>query len=83
MHDIHKVETAIEPRFQEHFVNANAIPHATDPFPELHKIVTLPEVSFNTGGSGEGGRRQTSRLRLGQTTQGRYCRPMGKRLTDE
>ncbi|MFY8146370.1 MAG: ASKHA domain-containing protein, partial [Rhodobacter sp.] len=35
VHQIHKVETAIEPRFQEHFVNANAIPHATDPFPEL------------------------------------------------
>jgi uncharacterized 2Fe-2S/4Fe-4S cluster protein (DUF4445 family) len=47
---IHKVETAIEPRFQEHFVAANAIPHATAPFPELAKIVTLPEVSFNTGG---------------------------------
>lgn len=59
VHEIHKVETAIEPRFQEHFVNANAIPHAVDPFPELAKIVTLPHVSFNTGGSGgEGGRRR-------------------------
>jgi uncharacterized 2Fe-2S/4Fe-4S cluster protein (DUF4445 family) len=56
---IHKVETAIEPRFQEHFVAANAIPHATAPFPELGKIVTLPEVSFNTSGSGgDGGRRR-------------------------
>ncbi len=55
---IHKVETAIEPRFQEHFVAANAIPHATDPFPELGKIVTLPDVSFNTGGAAEGGRRR-------------------------
>lgn len=55
---IHKVETAIEPRFQEHFVAANAIPHALDPFPELMKVVTLPQVSFNTGGAGEGGRRR-------------------------
>ena len=56
---IHKVETAIEPRFQEHFVNANAIPHAVDPFPELARVVTLPDVGFNTGGSGaEGGRRR-------------------------
>jgi uncharacterized 2Fe-2S/4Fe-4S cluster protein (DUF4445 family) len=56
---IHKVETAIEPRFQEHFVAANAIPHATAPFPELSKIVTLPDVSFNTGGGdGDGGRRR-------------------------
>ncbi|PTE22381.1 drug:proton antiporter [Cereibacter changlensis JA139] len=58
VHEIHKVETAIEPRFQEHFVNANAIPHAVDAFPELHKIVTLPEVSFNTGGGGGAGARR-------------------------
>jgi uncharacterized 2Fe-2S/4Fe-4S cluster protein (DUF4445 family) len=58
VHAIHKVETAIEPRFQEHFVAANAIPHKTDPFPELGKVVTLPDVGFNTGGSGEGGRRR-------------------------
>jgi uncharacterized 2Fe-2S/4Fe-4S cluster protein (DUF4445 family) len=59
VHQIHKVETAIEPRFQEHFVNANAIPHAVDPFPNLNGIVTLPDVSFNTQGSGgDGGRRR-------------------------
>ncbi len=58
---ITKVETAIEPRFQEHFVAASALPHATDPFPELARIVTLPEVAFNTGGdggAGGGGRRR-------------------------
>ena len=61
VHHIHKVETAIEPRFQEHFVNANAIPHATDPFPNLLSIVTLPDVSFNNSGSGgAGGRRRRS-----------------------
>ncbi|HMO09046.1 MAG TPA: ASKHA domain-containing protein [Paracoccaceae bacterium] len=54
---IHKVETAIEPRFQEHFVSANAIPHATAPFPELARIVSLPDVAFNAGG-GEGRRRR-------------------------
>ena len=59
VHHIHKVETAIEPRFQEHFVAANAIPHATDPFPNLRGIVSLPDVSFNTSGSGgAGGRRR-------------------------
>ena len=56
--EITKVETAIEPKFQEHFVNANAIPHATDPFPELHKIVTLPDVSFNMNGADSGRRRR-------------------------
>ncbi len=59
VHEIHKVETAIEPRFQEHFVNASAIPNAVDTFPELSKIVSLPEVSFNTSGSGgDRGRRR-------------------------
>ncbi len=60
VHQIHKVETAIEPRFQEHFVNASAIPNAVDTFPELSKVVSLPDVSFNTSGSGgdRGGRRR-------------------------
>ena len=44
---IEKVETAVEPRFQEHFVNATALPNATEPFPTLRAIVPLPEVSFN------------------------------------
>ncbi|MEM9581389.1 MAG: ASKHA domain-containing protein, partial [Pseudomonadota bacterium] len=63
--EITKVETAIEPKFQDHFVAANAIPHKTDPFPELAKITNLPDVSFNTGGrDGEaegGGRRRRRR----------------------
>ncbi len=59
VHRIHKVETAIEPRFQEHFVAANAIPHATATFPELSAIVTLPQVNFNAGSGGaDGGRRR-------------------------
>ena len=53
-----KVETAIEPRFQEHFVNASALPNAVEPFPELGKIVTLPDVNFNTGGSADPTRRR-------------------------
>ncbi len=48
---IDKVETAIEPRFQEHFVAANAIPHATAAFPHLAGIAPLPAVSFNAGGA--------------------------------
>ncbi len=50
-----KIETAVEPRFQEHFVNASAIPNASEPFPILASIVTLPDVSFNANGDGEGG----------------------------
>ncbi|MBC7739936.1 MAG: DUF4445 domain-containing protein [Candidatus Saccharibacteria bacterium] len=58
VHQIHKVETAIEPRFQEHFVNATAIPHATDLFPHLIGVATLPENSFNTAGARREGRRR-------------------------
>ncbi|TYB91148.1 ASKHA domain-containing protein [Oceaniovalibus sp. ACAM 378] len=58
---ITKVETAIAPRFQEHFVNANALPHATDLFPELRKVVTLPDMLFNTSGDGPDGRRRRRR----------------------
>ncbi|MCX7559828.1 ASKHA domain-containing protein [Sulfitobacter sp. F26204] len=58
--NIHKVETAIEPRFQEHFVNASAIPNAIEPFPILNSIVNLPTATFNTGSDaeGRGGRRR-------------------------
>lgn len=55
---ITRIETAIAPRFQEHFVAANAIPHATDPFPELSAVVTLPTPAFNAEG---GGRRRRGR----------------------
>jgi len=58
---ITKVETAIEPKFQEHFVAANAIPHATDPFPHLSAVAPLPAVSFNTGGGDEAGPRRRRR----------------------
>ncbi|MDF1728050.1 MAG: ASKHA domain-containing protein [Sulfitobacter sp.] len=61
---IHKVETAIEPRFQEHFVNASAIPNAVEPFPILNSLVTLSNETFNTGGeSGEAGGRTRRRKR--------------------
>jgi len=55
---IHKVETAIEPRFQEHFVAANALPHATAPFAGLRATVPLPEPAFNRTDSGSGRRRR-------------------------
>ncbi len=38
-----KLETAIEPRFQEHFVEALAIPHRSAPYPNLGRVVALPE----------------------------------------
>lgn len=60
---IEKVETAVEPRFQEHFVNASAMPNAVEPFPKLNALVSLPDVSFNAGdtGAARGGRRRKRR----------------------
>ncbi|MEL6293972.1 MAG: ASKHA domain-containing protein [Pseudomonadota bacterium] len=59
---ITKVETAIEPKFQEHFVNASAIPNSADPFPILNSVVPLPKVAFNMGGGeAETGRRRRRR----------------------
>ncbi len=40
---VEKVETAVEERFQHHFVAAMAIPHRSDPFVELRKAMRLPE----------------------------------------
>jgi uncharacterized 2Fe-2S/4Fe-4S cluster protein (DUF4445 family) len=40
---VEKIETAIEPRFQEHFVAAMGIPHSSETNPELRKVVNLPE----------------------------------------
>jgi len=40
---VEKIETAVEERFQHHFVAAMAIPHDADPFPRLQEEVTLPE----------------------------------------
>ncbi len=40
--NVEKVETAIEPKFQVHFVEAMAIPHKTASYPNLSKVVTLP-----------------------------------------
>jgi uncharacterized 2Fe-2S/4Fe-4S cluster protein (DUF4445 family) len=39
---IDKIETAVEPKFQQHFVEAMALPHKTAPYPHLSKVVTFP-----------------------------------------
>ena len=39
---IEKVETAVDPNFQKHFVEAMGIPHSTQPNPELAKVLELP-----------------------------------------
>ena len=54
--DIEKVETAVEPRFQEHFVEAMALPHKTAPYPNLSAAVALPERKEAGPANDAGGR---------------------------
>ena len=63
---VEKIETAIEPRFQEHFVEAMAIPHKRFENPELAKVVTLPakkESAAQRATRGRRGRRAEGRAR--------------------
>jgi uncharacterized 2Fe-2S/4Fe-4S cluster protein (DUF4445 family) len=55
---VEKIETAIEPRFQEHFVDAMALPNKVDAFPNLAKVMTLPAAKV---GDDDGGRRRRRR----------------------
>jgi uncharacterized 2Fe-2S/4Fe-4S cluster protein (DUF4445 family) len=52
---VEKIETAVEPRFQEHFVEAMAFPHRTAPFPNLSAVVDLPRPTDGDGSGGRGG----------------------------
>jgi uncharacterized 2Fe-2S/4Fe-4S cluster protein (DUF4445 family) len=60
---IEKVETAVEPAFQEHFVGAMAFPHASLPFPHLAARVPLPTPAAPTG---RAGRRRRARPAAGR-----------------
>ena len=55
--DIEKIETALEPAFQEHFVDAMAVPHRTADYPGLSTVLDLPEHP-STGGATENRRRR-------------------------
>ncbi|MEZ5774138.1 MAG: ASKHA domain-containing protein [Hyphomicrobiaceae bacterium] len=54
---IEKIETALEPKFQEHFVYAMAMPNKVDAFPNLEAAVKLPPkgVTGDDEAAGEGG----------------------------
>jgi uncharacterized 2Fe-2S/4Fe-4S cluster protein (DUF4445 family) len=60
---IDKIETALEPAFQGHFVAAMAIPHKSDPYPNLEATLGL---TFDRGtppgdAEGRGGERRRRR----------------------
>jgi uncharacterized 2Fe-2S/4Fe-4S cluster protein (DUF4445 family) len=60
---VEKIETAVEPRFQEHFVEAMAFPHKTAGFPNLGRVVGLPERRAGAGGAGPDARNERRRRR--------------------
>lgn len=62
---IEKIETALEPRFQEHFVNAMAFPNKVDAFPRLEQQVNLPKrrTAVDAAESSTGSRRRRGRRR--------------------
>jgi uncharacterized 2Fe-2S/4Fe-4S cluster protein (DUF4445 family) len=67
---VEKVETAIEPRFQEHFVGAMGIPHTTDPYEQLGVAVSLPSARRSGGTDGSGRRRRGRRTETGEQAEG-------------
>ena len=58
---IEKIETAVESRFQEHFVEAMAIPHKSARFEQLAKAVSLPARADPAANSASSGRRRRRR----------------------
>lgn len=44
---ITKIETAMAPNFQTHFVAASGIPNSSEKFSQLNKVVSLPDLTFN------------------------------------
>ncbi len=55
---VEKIETAIEPEFQRQFVAAMAIPHRSDPFPELARVIELPAAPVEVAANTRRGRRR-------------------------
>ena len=59
--DIEKIETAVEPKFQEYFVDAMAIPNKSDAFPKLFSAVSRPPSGPESAASGTGRPRRRRR----------------------
>jgi uncharacterized 2Fe-2S/4Fe-4S cluster protein (DUF4445 family) len=56
--NIEKIETAVEDKFQQYFIDAMAFPHKTDPFPNLFAVVERPPERRGQPDSPIGGRRR-------------------------
>ncbi len=60
---IEKIETAVEPKFQEYFVDAMAIPNKRDGFPRLFSVVEKPAPGPVSAGAGRRRRRRKASAR--------------------
>jgi uncharacterized 2Fe-2S/4Fe-4S cluster protein (DUF4445 family) len=58
---VEKIETAIEPQFQAHFVDAMAIPHRTAEYANLRKVVDRPEWTAPASAGPQRRRRRADR----------------------
>lgn len=61
--EIEKIETALEADFQQHFVNAMALPNKVEPFVKLGEAVALPEKKELAEGDANDGQRRRRRRR--------------------
>jgi uncharacterized 2Fe-2S/4Fe-4S cluster protein (DUF4445 family) len=71
---VEKIETAVEPRFQEHFVEAMAFPHRTAAYPHLSTVTDLPARRAGVAGGGDPGnpdRRRRRRAAVGAAREER------------
>ena len=72
---VEKIETAVEPRFQEHFVEAMAFPHRTAAYPNLSAVVELPARRAGVAGAHADGagpeRRRRRRAAVGAAREDR------------
>lgn len=65
---VEKIETAVEPKFQEHFVEAMAFPHKSAVFTELAKVVQLPEPTVSQSDAAGVQRGRSARRRARRKT---------------
>ncbi|MCA9919697.1 MAG: DUF4445 domain-containing protein, partial [Anaerolineales bacterium] len=52
------VETAVHPDFQQEFVGAIHLPHASDAFPHLNGLLPEPNLEIELNGNGRSNRRR-------------------------
>jgi uncharacterized 2Fe-2S/4Fe-4S cluster protein (DUF4445 family) len=68
---IEKIETALEPHFQQLFIDAMALPNKIDPFPKLAAQVTLPPRKVvESADAGAGPRRRSREERAARRERG-------------